>query len=222
MDDKSQRAEVIIRRLQQEYPQAKTRLHYTELFQLLVAIVLSAQSTDEQVNKVTPRLFEKYPQPGDLAEGELAEIEELIRGVGLYRNKAAHLKKLARIIHDQYHDQVPDEFDELLKLPGVGRKTANVMIAVGFNQPALGVDTHVHRVSNRLGLVSSKSADKTEGQLKKILPQKHWIKAHHLLIFHGRKVCKARNPLCSQCIVEDICAKNMDHDSGSQKAVRKA
>ncbi|HWP98028.1 MAG TPA: endonuclease III [Syntrophomonadaceae bacterium] len=200
----------ILRQLQEEYPDAGTLLQYNSTFELLVAVVLSAQSTDEQVNRVTTQLFQKYSSQSTLAEAELSELEDIIRPVGIYRNKASHLKELARVIQEQYQGQVPDSLEELIKLPGVGRKSANVIIAVGFGQPGLGVDTHVQRVSNRLGLVRTKTPVQTEMGLKELLPREMWGKAHHILIFHGRRICKARKPDCPHCVVERFCAKTFD------------
>lgn len=196
--------------LKKDYPNPGTMLEYSTLFELLVAIVLSAQSTDEQVNKVTKDLFAKYSTAEDFANLDLKELEELIKGVGIYRNKAKNIKALAEIILEKYNGQIPDELDELIKLPGVGRKTANVMLAVGFNKPGLGVDTHVQRVANRIGLVNTKNPTQTELSLKKAIPHTRWGEAHHLLIFHGRRVCKARKPNCQECSIKDLCEKNID------------
>lgn len=196
--------------LQAEYLDAGTLLKYSTLFELLAAVVLSAQSTDEQVNRVTSVLFEKYNTPEKLAALEISELEEIIKGVGIYRNKAKNLKELASVIRDKYQGEVPDDFNELLQLPGVGRKTANVIMAVGFKQPGLGVDTHVHRVANRLGLVNSKTPEQTEKALKQIIPRDGWSQAHHLLIFHGRRVCKARKPQCDDCVLEKLCARKIE------------
>jgi len=200
----------IINLLQKEYPLADTRLHFTNPFELLVAVVLSAQSTDEQVNKVTAALFAKYNSPAKLAAIDLSELEEMIKGVGLYRNKARHIKHLSTIITHDYGGKVPGEFDELLRLPGVGRKTANVVLAVGFGKPGLGVDTHVNRVARRLGIASGKNPTQIENGLKQAIPIDLWSKAHHLLIAHGRKVCRARKPGCDDCILYKLCQRNME------------
>jgi endonuclease-3 len=173
----------------------------------MVAVVLSAQSTDEQVNRVTAELFADYGTPEALAAIDLSLLEEKIRGVGLYRNKARHLKKLAQIIVEQHQGEVPSEFDKLLSLPGVGRKSANVIRSVAFKKPGLGVDTHVHRVANRLGLVNSKLPEQTEKALKEQIPEECWSEAHHLLIFHGRRICQARKPQCNNCLIEGLCEK---------------
>lgn len=205
-----QRSIEIINCLKKEYPEAGTLLKHSNTFQFMVAVVLSAQSTDEQVNRVTAELFADYGTPEALAAIDLSLLEEKIRGVGLYRNKARHLKKLAQIIVEQYQGEVPSEFDELLSLPGVGRKSANVIRSVAFKKPGLGVDTHVHRVANRLGLVNSKLPEQTEKALKEQIPEKCWSEAHHLLIFHGRRICQARKPQCNNCLLEGLCAKRFE------------
>ncbi|MGI6436111.1 MAG: endonuclease III [Syntrophomonadaceae bacterium] len=197
----------ILNILKEAYPQAGTRLHFGTPFQLLVAVVLSAQSTDEQVNQVTAVLFSQYSTPEQLAAMPLPVLEELIKGVGLFRNKAKHIKALSEILVKRHNGEVPSSFEELLALPGVGRKSANVVLAVGFGLPGLGVDTHVHRVSNRLGLVKAKQAHHTEAALKELIPRNRWSEAHHLLISHGRAICKARRPLCSDCPLESLCPK---------------
>jgi len=198
-------AETVLNILDKEYPDAGTQLHYNDLFQLLVAVVLSAQCTDKQVNRVTPALFARYPDASSMAQAELNDLEDLIKGVGLYHSKARHLKHTAQILVSQYEGQVPDTFEQLLELPGVGRKTANVIIAVGFDGPGLGVDTHVHRVANRLGLVNTKDRNRTEKELKAIIDPERWNRAHHLLIWHGRQVCKARRPNCAACVLQELC-----------------
>lgn len=208
MNRQTKRSMQIIQRLQAEYPGADTMLKFASIFELVVAVVLSAQSTDEQVNRVTGDLFKYYNSPQAMAGAELSHLENLIRGVGIYKNKAKNIKHLAKIIHDNYHGEVPSSFDELLQLPGVGRKSANVIMAVGFKQPGLGVDTHVHRVANRLGLVNTRTPEQSEKGLKAIIPRDCWSEAHHLLIFHGRKICQARKPKCSDCVVEELCVKS--------------
>lgn len=193
--------------MQLEYPDAATMLEFSSTFELLIAVVLSAQSTDAQVNRVTAELFRKYRTPEDFARTDLEVIEEMIHGVGLNKGKAKSIKQLSGILLEKYQSEVPADFDALMELPGVGRKTANVMMSVGFGQPGLGVDTHVHRVCNRLGLVKETNPDKTEKALKAIIPIDYWSKAHHLFIFHGRHVCKARKPDCINCGLENICLK---------------
>lgn len=199
------RVQKIIELLKQEYPEAGTRLHFSNRLELLVAVVLSAQSTDEQVNKVTPQLFSRFNSAQELASMDVEELEELIRGVGLYKNKARHIKGLAEKIAVDYAGEVPGTFDELLTLPGVGRKTANVMLSVGFDQPGLGVDTHVKRVARRLGITSEKNSTQIEKDLKQVIPVSFWSDSHHLLIAHGRAVCQARKPRCDDCILAELC-----------------
>lgn len=196
--------------LQKDYPHATTMLKYNTKFELLVAIVLSAQSTDEQVNNVTKYLFAKYNTPEDLANIDIEELEGLIKGVGIYRNKAKNIKALAKIIYEDYNNEIPDTLEELITLPGVGRKTANVMLAVGFNKPGLGVDTHVVRVVNRLGIVATKNPTKIELSLKENIPPDRWGEAHHLLIYHGRNICKARKPNCQVCSIIKYCEQIID------------
>lgn len=203
------RAREIVHILQQEYPDAGTMLKFNSIFELMVAVVLSAQSTDAQVNRVTKDLFARINTPQDFAAMDIAELEEAIRGVGLYKAKARSIQSISRILIAQYQGIVPNTFEDLLKLPGIGRKTANVIMSVGFNQPGLGVDTHVHRVSNRLGLVQEQNPDKTELALKSIIPRQSWSQAHHLLIFHGRRVCSARKPKCLDCVLNKLCPKNL-------------
>ncbi|NLN87650.1 MAG: endonuclease III [Syntrophomonadaceae bacterium] len=206
---KKKRAAQILESLQQEFPDAGTMLDFGDTFQLLVAVVLSAQSTDAQVNRVTSQVFSRYQTASDFAAANLEELEEAIRGGGLFRTKASNIQKIARILLEQYQGQVPGDFEELLKMPGIGRKTAYVMMSVGFNKPGLGVDTHVHRVSNRLGLVAEKTADKTELALKAIIPRQQWSQAHHLLIFHGRQTCLARRPKCPTCVINSLCDQRL-------------
>lgn len=200
----------VLDQLAELYPDAGTRLVFNNIFELLVAVVLSAQSTDEQVNRVSAELFKVAGTPVQMAEMDLAELEKLIRGVGIYKNKARHLKELATILEEDYGGQVPGSFEELLKLPGVGRKSANVILAVGFHQPGLGVDTHVQRVAYRTGLASGKRSEASEMELKKQIPPERWGEAHHLLIYHGRNVCRARKPDCRNCVLAGDCARRLD------------
>ncbi|MGE5391006.1 MAG: endonuclease III [Deltaproteobacteria bacterium] len=209
-DHKKNKATRILDQLSMLYPEAGTRLVFSSIFELLVAVVLSAQSTDEQVNRVTANLFKVADTPSKMASLELAELEDLIRGVGIYRNKARHLKDMVMMLVERYAGRVPDSFEELMKLPGVGRKSANVVMAVGFNSPGLGVDTHVQRVAYRTGLVSGKRNETSELELKKQIPPERWGEAHHLLIYHGRNTCKSRKPDCRNCVLEDDCSKRMD------------
>lgn len=204
MIDRSQK---VIKLLQQAYPDAGPMLKFNSTFELLVAVLLSAQSTDEQVNRVTSELFVDANTPADFAVLNIDELEARIKGVGIYKNKAKNLQRLSLILLDKYAGEVPQDFEQLLELPGIGRKSANVIMSVGFNQPGLGVDTHVHRVVNRIGLVEEKHPEKTEKALKAILPVELWSISHHLFIFHGRRVCKARRPACENCCIESYCQK---------------
>ena len=190
------------------HPEAMCALDHGSEFELLVAVVLSAQTTDVSVNKVTPELFRKYPVPEALASASQADVIDTIRTIGLYKTKSANIIKLAQKLVDDFGGAVPDTFEELTSLPGVGRKTANVVMAEAFGKPAIAVDTHVFRVSNRIGLTDAKDVDATEDQLKERLPENMWIRAHHLLIFHGRKICHARKPDCENCGIQEICLHN--------------
>ena len=191
--------------LEETYGDRKTALHYHSPFELLVAVVLSAQCTDERVNVITSRIFPRLNTPAKMAVLTQEQLEEEIRDCGLYRNKAKHLLATAHILLERYGGEVPDSFDELVTLPGVGRKTANVLISVLFDQPAIAVDTHVFRVSNRIGLSRSKDVESCERDLRRILPENLWNQAHHRLIFQGRYVCRARKPLCEECAVRASC-----------------
>jgi endonuclease-3 len=172
-----------------------------------VAVVLSAQTTDVSVNKVTPALFEKYPTPQALAEATEEDLQEILRRIGMYKTKARNIKKLAMQLVSEFDGQVPEDQKLLESLPGVGRKTANVVMAVGFGHQRIAVDTHVFRVSNRIGLVSEKDVLKTELALMETLPEDRWTEAHHSLIFHGRRCCDARKPACEECVIAHICKR---------------
>jgi len=202
--EEKERVILIIEELSKLYP-AKTALNFSNPFELLIATILSAQCTDKRVNQVTKRLFKKYKSPLDFAFADLKQLEEDIKELGLYRAKAKNIKELSKIIVEKYKGNVPAEFDELIKLPGVGRKTANVVLANAFNKPALAVDTHVFRVSRRLGLSSGESPERVEKDLVKIIPENLWNVAHHLFIRHGREICRARKPLCQRCTISLWC-----------------
>lgn len=197
--------ELILAKLEAEYAGTTTALNYSNPFELLVATILSAQTTDQQVNKITAPLFAKYPTPEALSKLTVEELAEEIKGVGLYRNKAKNILETARILLKDYNGQVPQDREALQSLPGVGRKTANVVLANAFNIPALGVDTHVFRVANRLGLASAKNPREVEEQLMKLIPREKWAQAHHWLIWHGRRVCGARKPDCARCFLNELC-----------------
>ena len=195
------------------HPEVTTELEFGSVFQLLVAVVLSAQCTDKRVNQVTPELFAHYPDARTMAEADEAEIYEYVKSVSYPNAKARHLVELSRMLVNEYGGEVPNDFDALLRLPGVGRKTANVMQAVAFDQSAMPVDTHVYRVSHRLGLVPS-TADtplKVEKMLVKHIPAEDLARAHHWLLLHGRYVCTSRKPHCDKCELSDICPKKIEN-----------
>lgn len=194
--------------LEEMHPEAACALDHRSRFELIVAVVLSAQTTDVSVNKVTPALFERYPDAHALAAADPDDVSEIIHTIGLYKNKSVNIVKLAAKICDDFGGEVPGSFDELVSLPGVGRKTANVVLAEAFGVPAIAVDTHVFRVSNRIGIANAKDVEKTEEQLRKRIPEEQWIRSHHLLIFHGRKICHARKPDCDACKLSQICLYN--------------
>lgn len=168
--------------------------------------MLSARSTDEQVNTITAELFRHFKQPADFAGLEPVQLEPWIQSCGLYKAKAKSIVETSKLLISRHHGEVPDDFEALLELPGVGRKTANVVLAVGFGKPGLGVDTHVQRVSYRLGLSDSEAPDKTEMQLKASIEPKRWGRAHHLLIWHGRETCKSQKPRCAECVLKKHCS----------------
>lgn len=200
------KAEWIVETLEAMFPNAKAELDFTNNFELLVAVVLSAQTTDVAVNKVTPALFKSYPNPNVLSNAKQEDVENHIKSIGLYRNKAKHLIGLSKKIVEEHNGIVPNTRKELEALPGVGRKTANVVLANAFNKPTIAVDTHVQRVSIRLGLAKKNSSPlQVENSLYKIFPKDTWIKLHHQLIFFGRYQCLARNPKCHNCPFFDIC-----------------
>lgn len=204
------KTEKILTVLEQMFPDAKAELNYSNNFELLVAVVLSAQTTDVAVNNVTPALFKKYPNPALLSLAKQEEVEQLIKSIGLYRNKARHLVGLSKQLMEKHNGIVPNKRKDLEALPGVGRKTANVVLANAFRIPTLAVDTHVKRVSIRLGLAKKNSTpEQVEESLYEIFPQNTWIKLHHQLIFFGRYQCLARNPKCYSCLLYDICQFNL-------------
>ena len=210
---RKQRFDYIINYFREHTPKVSTELEFGSVFQLLVAVVLSAQCTDKRVNQVTPELFRHYPDAKSMAAADEAEVYEYVKSVSYPNAKARHLVELARMIMQDFGGEVPRAFGDLLKLPGVGRKTANVMQAVAFGESAMPVDTHVYRVSHRLGLVS-KTADtplKVERILVKNIPEECLADAHHWLLLHGRYVCTSRAPHCSECQFADICPKLLEH-----------
>lgn len=200
----------VIARLKEAYPDARTELNWEDPLQLLVATILSAQSTDVRVNQITRELFEKYRTAEDYAEAELELLEEEIRSVGFFRNKARSIKGMARALVEEHGGEVPRAMEELVLLPGVGRKTANVVLGNAFSvNEGVVVDTHVRRVSGRLGLTRHHDPEKIERDLLGIVPEEERVLFSHLLIFHGRRVCKSRKPDCPGCVLNDICPSAM-------------
>ena len=194
----------ILERLEQMYPEAKAELVFSNPYEMLVATMLSAQCTDKQVNKVTPAVFSRWPDPAAMAEASVEELFPLVKSCG-FRSKAGNIIAACSIIKSRHGGQVPDTMDALTALPGVGRKTANVVLSNAFGIPAFAVDTHVFRVSNRLGLCRADSVEETERQMTRLIPREKWGQAHHWLIWHGRKLCKAQRPLCAECALKDLC-----------------
>jgi endonuclease-3 len=183
----------------------KTSLKYRNHFTLLTSVVLSAQCTDINVNNVTKTIYKKYFTPQHFVNLGIKKIRNLIKSIGLFNMKAKNIYNLSKILVEKYQSKVPDNFNDLINLPGVGRKTANVVLNEAFNEPTIAVDTHVFRVANRTGLTNGKSPNQVEDQLLKIIPKKFLNKAHHLILLHGRYTCKSRNPLCPECIIKNIC-----------------
>jgi len=205
-DELKKRTRDIIRRLKRAYPGAKCSLNHSNPFELLVATILSAQSTDDRVNIVTADLFRKYKKPEDYLKVPPSELEKDIHSTGFFRNKTKSIQGTAKLLTEQYGGEVPHTMDELLEFPGVARKTANVVLGNAFGIKAgVVVDTHVTRLSHRLGLSEEKTAEKIEQDLIPIVPKKDWVIFPHLMIYHGRKICKARNPLCEECTIEKLC-----------------
>ena len=217
------KAAEILDLLKAEYPDAGCALEHLNVFQLIVCVVLSAQTTDASVNRVSPALFAAYPDAAALAAASQEDVAEIIRTIGMYKTKSKNIIALAQALCEKHGGRVPEDHDALVALPGVGRKTANVVLAVGFGHQKIAVDTHVFRVSHRIGLATEESAGEgknsaknageknvlaTEKELMKILPEDRWTEAHHSLIWHGRNCCTARNPKCENCPIEALCQKN--------------
>ncbi|OGR12404.1 MAG: endonuclease III [Desulfobacula sp. GWF2_41_7] len=196
---------IILQTLRDRYPVVKTQLEHETPFQLLIATILSAQCTDNQVNKVSKTLFLAYPDPKALALAPLNRIKKIIYSTGFYNNKAKNIKACAQVLMNEYEGIVPDEMDKLIKLPGVGRKTANVVLSAAFGRETIVVDTHVLRISNRLGLTDKKDPVKVEYELMEIIPEKHWNDLSLQLIYFGREICDAKKPLCPECPLLKIC-----------------
>jgi len=206
LEELKARTRTIIRRLKRAYPGAKCSLNHSNPFELLIATILSAQCTDERVNIVTADLFRKYTKPEDYLKVSPRELEKDIQSTGFFRNKTKSIQGASKLLSEEYGSQVPHTMDELLELPGVARKTANVVLGNAFGIKAgVVVDTHVTRLSHRLSLTQQKTAEKIEQDLIPIVPRKDWVIFPHLMIYHGRKICKARNPLCAECTIEKQC-----------------
>jgi len=195
----------ILGTLQQSIPAAKVELDHRTAWELLVATILSAQCTDQRVNQVTPELFRRYRCPSDYAQARLADLEALIRSTGFFKSKAKHLVACGQAVTERFHGQVPATMEELTTLPGVGRKTANVILGNAFGKPGIVVDTHVKRVSKRLGLTTSDDPERIEQDLQQRIPESQWTSASQRLLLHGRYVCLARTPRCAQCVISSLC-----------------
>lgn len=196
---------IVLNKLEKLFPDAHCELNHSSAFELLISTILSAQCTDVRVNKVTSSLYKEYNSPKSFLKLSQKELEDKIRSCGFYSTKAKNILASCKILLENYDSVVPDNKEELIKLPGVGRKTANVVISNAFNKPAFAVDTHVQRVSNRIGIVHSKNVDETEEELMKKVPMNQWTDTHHRIIFLGRRICKARKPLCEECIIRTEC-----------------
>jgi len=194
----------VLAQLEAMYPDARPELNFRNPYETLVAVMLSAQCTDKQVNKVTPALFEKYPTVEAMAAASVEDVYPMVKSCG-FKTKASNIVETCRLIMLRHGGEVPDDMKSLTALPGVGQKTANVVLANAFGVPTIAVDTHVFRVSNRIGLAEAKNVEETERQLQKAIPKKDWVAAHHWLIFHGRRICHARNPECGACPLQPMC-----------------
>lgn len=197
----------ILQKLKKAYPEAKCALYFRNPHELMVATILSAQCTDKRVNQVTPGLFKKYPSVKHFSQAKLKVLENDIRSTGFYKNKAKSIQHSSQDIYEKYQGKVPNRLEDLVKLRGVGRKTANVILGNAYGIPGMVVDTHVKRLSNRMGLTTLQDPVKIEFALMKIIPKKYWTQLSHELIFHGRRICLARKPKCSICPIEDLCPK---------------
>jgi len=208
MASKKADPQFIYEELLKMFPEAHCELNFSTVYQLAVAVMLSAQTTDVSVNKVTRTLFEKYPDAEAMAQAEQKDVEEIIKSIGLYRNKAANVISMSRKLQEEFSGVIPDDMDKLTSLPGIGRKSANVILSEGYKHPAIAVDTHVHRVSARLGLAKeTDTPDQTEMKLRRKFPKENWSKLHHLMIFFGRYRCHSRNPECDDCPFRENCRR---------------
>lgn len=203
----------ILTQLAEDFPNAASELHFNSPYELLVAVILSAQCTDKRVNQITPALFNAAPTPNEMADLPVEQIEQLIRSCGFYHSKAAYLKDMSRDLVERFGGQVPSGLKDLQSLKGVGRKTANVVYAVAFGGQAIAVDTHVFRVSNRLGITNASNVLDTEKQLMQAIPADKWADSHHYILLHGRYVCKSQRPLCGGCSVKQYCKYYKEHNN---------
>ncbi|MBQ3274336.1 MAG: endonuclease III [Christensenellaceae bacterium] len=197
--------DTVLSRLKKEYGEETSALEFSNPYELLIATILAAQCTDKRVNIVTKDLFRLYPDAASQAEADIKDVEDCIRSCGFYRNKAKNIIACAAMLRDEFGGEVPEDMESLTQLPGVGRKTANVVRAFGFGLPAMPVDTHVGRVARRLGFSESGNPDVVERDLCSVIPEKDWSDAHHWLIWHGRRVCSSQRPKCADCLLNDIC-----------------
>lgn len=211
--DNASRVLEIIRLLEKEHPDAKIALHFTNPLELLIATILSAQCTDERVNIVTKTLFKKYKTPEDYVKLDVKQLEEDIRSTGFYRNKAKNIKKCCQMLIEKFNSQVPKTMEQLVQLPGVARKTANIVLSNAYGiVEGIAVDTHVRRLTQRLGLTEHDDPVKIEEDLMKIVPKNQWMRITDLLIFHGRRICTAKNPQCGKCVLNKICPSAFKFD----------
>jgi len=209
---REERYTIVLQRLAEQMPEVTTELEFGSVFQLLVAVILSAQCTDKRINQVTPTLFQRFPDAASMAKAEVDEVYEYIRSVSYPNSKSRHLVEMSRALVERHQGEVPSNMDDLLKLPGVGRKTANVIQAVAFGQATMAVDTHVYRVSHRLGLVGPRDNTpyKVEQMLMRHIPAEQIPRAHHWLLLHGRYVCTSQRPKCPKCLLADVCPKLLE------------
>ena len=205
MKDPKENINLMLDILEQYHPEARVLLEYKDAFQLLIATILAAQCTDEMVNKITRVVFDKYRRPKDFAEANISELEEIIKPTGFFRNKARSIVSCCQVLLVKFGGEVPDNIDDLISLPGVGRKTANIILANCFGKQAIAVDTNVFRVSQRIGLAAGKDPDKVEFQLDDIIPRERWSRSTQLMGFHGRKICHAKKPDCTNCPINEFC-----------------
>lgn len=210
--NEKKRMSIILDILSKEYPDVKIQLNHTTPFELLVATILSAQCTDERVNKVTAFLFSKYKTPEDYIKIPIEELEKDIFSTGYYKSKARHIKEMSKMIVEQFLGEIPTKLEDLIKLPGVGRKTANVILGHCFATPAIVVDTHVIKIINRLGFVESKNPKIIERKLMELIPTEKWVIFTHYFINHGRKICTARKPKCKECVIAKYCKFNLENN----------